>query len=261
VSISGEMSSRWELFFRASFGELQRGGLRDELATGEVDFLEEALRLAPPSRLLDVPCGAGRHAVELACRGYSVTGVDLNSDVIAAAQSRSAARGLAVDLRLGDMRRLDNILEREVYDAAFCFWGSFGYFDDAGNRRFLDGIRAALAPGGRLLVDIAVVETLLPRFEPHSDCWVDLGTKRVRVIEERNWNLDAGRVETDWFFIQDDVVTGRHATSIRIYGYRELRDLLTSVGLVVERTCETGTGAPPSIGGERISMICRKAAA
>jgi len=239
---------------------LHRGGLRDELAAGEVYFLVEALRLAPTQRLLEVPCGAGRHAVELACRGYTVTGVALNSDVIAAARHRSAARGAAVDLRQGDMRRLDEVLEREVYDAAFCFWGGFGYFDDAGNVSFLKGMHGALAPGGWLLVDIAVVESLLPRFEPRSSCWLEIDAERVRVIEKRDWNLETSRVETEWTFIQDDVVTGRYATSIRVFGYRELRDLLASVGLVVERTCETGTGAPVTIEVERISMIRRKAA-
>ena len=45
----------------------------------EVDFVLEELSLPPGSRILDVGCGTGRHAVELARRGYQITGVDISS--------------------------------------------------------------------------------------------------------------------------------------------------------------------------------------
>lgn len=62
--MSDLVSAQRELFSRRPFGPLRCGGLRDELSAGELDFLEEALRLTPPQRLLDVPYVAGRHAME-----------------------------------------------------------------------------------------------------------------------------------------------------------------------------------------------------
>ena len=121
MSSSDLFSMQWELFFRSSFGPLQRAGLRDELAAGEVDFLERSLSVVPQQRVLEVPCGARRHAVELACRGYAVTGIDLNSDVIAAAESRCGARGASV-MRQGDMRRLHDVVQRQAYDVVCCLW-------------------------------------------------------------------------------------------------------------------------------------------
>jgi cyclopropane fatty-acyl-phospholipid synthase-like methyltransferase len=44
----------------------------------EVEFLIETLELSPGASILDVRCGTGRHAIELARRGYRVTGVDLD---------------------------------------------------------------------------------------------------------------------------------------------------------------------------------------
>ncbi len=113
-------SEHWELLFRSALGPLQRTGLRDGLAVGQVDFFDEALRLAPSQRVLDVPYGVGRHAVELACYGYAVTGVDLNAEVITAARRRCAKRGALVDLRQGEMRQFEDILPPETYSAAFC---------------------------------------------------------------------------------------------------------------------------------------------
>jgi len=54
---------------------------RDSLQ--EVDFIIDELRLPPSSRILDIGCGTGRHAVELARRGYKVTGVDISSGMLA----------------------------------------------------------------------------------------------------------------------------------------------------------------------------------
>jgi SAM-dependent methyltransferase len=57
----------------------------------EVDFLIEHLHLVPGMRVLDVGCGTGRHAVELAKRGYKMTGVDISNGMLA--EARKAALG------------------------------------------------------------------------------------------------------------------------------------------------------------------------
>ncbi len=58
----------------------------------EVDFLLEEFQLAPGSSILDMGCGTGRHSIELAKRGYLITGVDLSSQMLgrAAAAAREA---------------------------------------------------------------------------------------------------------------------------------------------------------------------------
>src|SRR4029450_3359072 len=116
------------------FGELQLDERPEEQTRAEVDALERALEMTAPLRVLDVPCGAGRHSLELARRGHRVTGVDFNRGVLERARELAPSAGLDGDFRQGDMRELD-------FDAAFeraiCHWGSFGYFDEAGNADFL----------------------------------------------------------------------------------------------------------------------------
>src|SRR6184192_2139748 len=55
----------------------------------EADFIQESLQVAPPAKLLDVPCGGGRHSLALAGRGYDMTGVDLSADFLNAARSQA----------------------------------------------------------------------------------------------------------------------------------------------------------------------------
>ena len=60
----------------------------------EIDQLEALLALRPPRRILDLPCGQGRHAIELARRGYDVTGADLSPYLLSVAEERGRASGV-----------------------------------------------------------------------------------------------------------------------------------------------------------------------
>src|SRR5207248_11448120 len=113
----------------------------------EIDQLEALLRLRPPLRILDLPCGQGRHAIELARRGYDVTGVDLSPYLLGVAKARSEAAGLKVRWLDGDMRRP---LAGERFDLVLNLFTSFGYFVAADDDRLVVQAAAAmLEPGGR----------------------------------------------------------------------------------------------------------------
>ncbi len=113
-------------FFSGVALEFWRRAMSPEQTRREADFLAKVLTCPPPSRLLDVPCGNGRHAVELAGRGYQLTGVDSSEEFIAEAR---AATPLPIRWLLGDMRELPWSGE---FDGAYCSGNSFAYFDGIG---------------------------------------------------------------------------------------------------------------------------------
>jgi SAM-dependent methyltransferase len=84
-----------------------------------------------------------RHTLELASRGYQVTGVDFNEEALAAAREGMGRRGVAAELVQADMRRFTS---REPFDTAFCWFGSFGYFPEEENLEFLRAVARALLP-------------------------------------------------------------------------------------------------------------------
>jgi len=121
----------------------------------EVEFVLEELRLRQGSRILDVGCGTGRHVVELARRGYQVTGVDISSGMLAEAERAAREAGVEVELIHADATQFTS---DKLFDAAICLCeGAFsllGSEDDPieHDLAILRNIHAALKPGARFIL-------------------------------------------------------------------------------------------------------------
>src|SRR5262245_6592211 len=145
-----------------------------------VAFIEQALALDDgPRRLLDVPCGDARHAVELAKLGHQITAVDRAPDNETLARKHAAAAGVRLDFVLGDMRALP---QRAPFDGAYCWGNSFGYFPRAEMSLFTAGVAASLAPGARFVIDTATcAESLLVELERQS--WIQVDEELVLLLQ------------------------------------------------------------------------------
>ena len=132
----------------------------------EVSFLVQALNLQAGMRVLDVGCGPGRHALELAKQGISVVGVDISDSFIDVARESAATAGvseLAQFIR-SDARQMsaDDRCAGQGFDAAISLCqGAFGLGGEpaptdpqnlAPDLAVLSGIRDSLRPGGKLAV-------------------------------------------------------------------------------------------------------------
>jgi SAM-dependent methyltransferase len=120
----------------------------------EVEFLEEVLGVPAGAAILDVGCGTGRHAVELAGHGYRVTGLDLSAGMLAEAAKAAAGAGVDIELIKADATAFS--LERS-FDAAACLCeGAFTLVgaDDAFEHdlAILRNVLAALKPGAPLVL-------------------------------------------------------------------------------------------------------------
>ena len=193
-----------------------------------VAFIVHALNLRPGERVLDLACGSGVHALRLARRGIAVVGLDIAPSLVRYCTAQAAAAGLDnVAFVEGDMRAL---VYRDAFDAAVVLSTSFGFFDDAINKRVLAGIVRALRPGGRLLLQLLAPAIFFDRMERH--------TYREERPEGVYWTetwFDPGRsVVHSLFRLEDrDGVThlwGDHER-IRLYTAAELRRLFDQVGL------------------------------
>ncbi len=117
----------------------------------EVDSLYRLLGLAPGSRILDAYCGNGRHAIELAHKGFRVIGVDTSYSRISFAFNWAKDEGVDAVFLLADTRALGF---RPAFDAVLILGGSFSHSqEEKENITLLQGLRLLLKPGGLLLID------------------------------------------------------------------------------------------------------------
>jgi len=241
----------WERFFHGPWGRWQAAGLWQGKAAAESDFIARALGLAPGDAVLDVACGTGRHAVELAQKGYRVTGVDFNRTALAVAEAAAARCRPAPRFLQQDMRCLRF---GDEFDAAYCFWTSFGYFEDPSHDLVAaKRIAEALKPGGRFLLDLHVAESILPVFEPESEWPLDDAGSRS-LSERKRWDFETGRVEADWTFTENGRSESWHS-SIRLYSYGELCELLREAGFSRFTSYDTATGEPFALGAKRLALV------
>jgi len=104
--------------------------------------------------------------------------------------------------------------------------------------------------------DTLVAESLLPRFRTRDWQWWGEGESRARVLEERQYDLATSRVESTWTFLRQ----GReesHRTSIRIYTFRDLRQLLEASGFDAFEPYDP-SGAPFDVGSARLRLVASK---
>ena len=189
----------------------------------EVDFLIEEFKLRPGSRILDIGCGTGRHSIELARRGYLMTGVDQSSGMLA--EARKAAEAAGVEVELFRSNAADYRPDRK-FDAAICLCeGAFcllGAGDDPIERdlSILCNINAALDVGGKF-----VLTTIN-------------GTKKIRRYNQED--VLSGEFDPihliELFEVEYDTEDGKIKTRVREKGYigSELKLLLRLAGFVTE---------------------------
>ena len=245
--------------FSGIFLDALQTGKSQKSSQNEAEYVEKLLGFFDEShagaRLLDVPCGNGRIALELAAKGYRVTGLDLSRSLLESARQAAAERGLAerTEWLEGDMRELPG---PDLFDGAYCFWESFGYFDDAGNQAFLNAAARALRPGARFVLDTHVVETLLPRI--HVRDWTPL--RDLIVLEERGYDVHTGIVTRHWVFIENGKIEERQLET-RLYLYKELTAMLAAAGFDDIQGYDFMTAKPFDLGASRLVITAQRAAA
>ena len=117
----------------------------------EVRFITDVLNLRPGQSILDLYCGYGRHAIELAKQGFAVTGVDGTQDFLDIAAQKAKEANVNITFEQKDMRDLDY---NHQFDAVINMFAAFGYFTDDENANIIKLVARALNPNGLFLIDL-----------------------------------------------------------------------------------------------------------
>lgn len=242
------MKTEWfETFFEGPAVEFWIRCMPPAATLADVDFLQNALEAAPGARLLDVPCGNGRHSIEFARRGYRMTGVDLSREFLEAARKTDG-----VDWRLGDMRRLE--LEADSFDGAFCFGNSFCYLDHDNAEAFLQALARAIKREGRVAIQTGTVaEAILPSLLQKR--WH--GTGDILVLSECKYAAAASRMDIEYTFVRGDSIETRASASY-VFTAAELGRMFETAGFEVTALFGSVVGEPFQLGSRELVMVSRR---
>jgi SAM-dependent methyltransferase len=235
-------------FFRGVTLDMWRRAIPPQMTEAEVEFIADVLAVPAGGRILDVPCGNGRHSIPLARRGYRVTGVDLSEEFIAEARTAVIP---GVEFLRADMRELT---WRSEFDGACCLGNSFNYLDHAGTLAFLAAVNKSLKPGARFVIDTGCcAESLLPNLQTRG--WMELGD--ILFLSSRKYNAAESRLEIEYTFVRGGVTDKRNASSA-VYTVAETHRMLEQSGFEMKSLFGGFDQSPFALGSPRLVLVAEK---
>src|SRR5207244_8405517 len=132
-------------------------------AATDVQWITGIAGLDAAARVLDAPCGFGRHSIEFGRLGHRVTGVDFSETELDRARKAAQEAGVSLTLVCQDIRDMEFPSE---FDVAVNLFSSIGYFADDEDRLVVDRFWRALKPGGVFVLDTRNRDQL--RSEEHT---------------------------------------------------------------------------------------------
>lgn len=213
----------------------------------------ELLGLPTRARVLDCPCGQGRHAHLLAETGFDVDALDYSEHLLDVARARG--EGPRLRYRQGDMRRLPARWTGR-FDAVLNLFTSFGFFSSPDDdRRVVAGFARVLKPGGVLVWNGGSRDGVMVRFL-ERDWW--RSEDGTMMAHERTFDPLTGflTIRSTWQGRKDG---GEREHRIRLYTASRLAELFLDAGLVVEQAWDGWTERPLTRRTTEMTLVARKA--
>lgn len=224
---------------------------RLERTKEEIDKILSLLKISPPASVLDLCCGPGRHSLELARRGFVVTGVDKTKPYLEKARKLARKENLKAEFVQKDMRKF---CKPDTFDAAINLFTSFGYFKKIeDDKRVLRNVYRSLKRGGIFLMDTMGKEVLARIFRERDWYEIDgnIWLEERRVLKDWTW------IESRWILLKDGKKL-EHKISLRLYSAAELSALLKESGFRSVSVYGDLIGGPYDHTAKRLVFAARK---
>jgi 2-polyprenyl-3-methyl-5-hydroxy-6-metoxy-1,4-benzoquinol methylase len=157
---------------------------------GECDFIEEEINRDKSLKIIDIGCGTGRHAIELAKRGYQVTGIDLSESQLKRAREKAKEQGVEINFQKHDARNLPFAAEFDL--AIMLCEGGFSLMEtDEMNFEILKAATKSLKNNGKFI--FTTLNGLFPLFHSVKEFYESAGKKGGSVCKSISFDLMAFR--------------------------------------------------------------------
>jgi SAM-dependent methyltransferase len=222
------MSNINDTFFDGHYKKIWKSIIPDELTVKEVDYMLPAFNLQPGSKVLDLMCGYGRHAIALAKKGISVTAVDNLGDYTNEISEEAEKNQLPLKVIKADVI---NYKIDDTYDLAICMGNSLNFFDAADTVKLLTSIAAHLKKGGHLLINSwSLAEIAFKNFKEKS--WSYTG--ELKFLTDSKLLFHPTRIETESITISPDGSSETKTGIDYIFSINEMETMLKEAGLTLK---------------------------
>lgn len=212
-----------DIYFDGHYKDIWRTIIPAELTVKEADFMVQYFQLKPGSKVLDIMCGYGRHAIALAQKGIAVTAIDNLDDYIDEIKRTTSGENLPVNAIKADVikYKID-----DTYDLALCMGNSLNFFNAEDALHLLRNIHAHIKPGGHLLINTwSLAEIAIKNFVAKT--WDEVNG--VKHICECKYLFHPTRIEFESIFLSDGRIEKKKAVDY-IYSVAEMEVLLNNSG-------------------------------
>ncbi len=196
----------------------------DKDATDLFELIIKNSNLKNDSSVLDVCCGAGRHSILFAKKGFNVTGFDLSKFLLNIAKENSKDHNLKIDFFCADQRKF---LFKNKFDLILNLFTSFGYFEnDEENFLLFENAFRSLKENGTFVFDYFNSEYLKKNLIEET---ISNSGNEV-MIQKRS--INSGRVEKD-ILIKNQTGEKNFKESVRLYTPDEIFERLEKTGFKI----------------------------
>ncbi|MBI5373133.1 MAG: class I SAM-dependent methyltransferase [Sphingobacteriales bacterium] len=247
------MSNINDDFFNGHYKEIWKTLIPAELTVREVDFMVPHFGLQPGSRVLDLMCGYGRHALALGRKGIAVTAVDnlrdYTDEIIQAAEGEE----LPVEVICSDVLGFST---DHQFDLALCMGNSLNFFNATEMASLLAAVSARLKPGGHLLVSSwSIAEIQFTK--PLNNSWSKIG--EYTFLSSVQLHFQPTRIEVDTITLRGDGASETKKGIDYIYSLNEMDAFLQQAGLRLTEVYSIPGRKKFTLGEPRAYLVAQKA--
>lgn len=250
-----EISDNWyEDFFQGINCELWEKAIPVDVTKQEVDFLLSELNLQTGQHILDIPCGFGRHAIELSKRGFNVTGIDISETFIKGLTKKIFSEKLNIKAIQADIL---TIQLNETFSGAVCLGNSFGYFNIDRIKLFVEKVSSSLEIGSKFIINSGMIaESILPNFLNYSKN-KSYNVGNITMDVTNIYNIEDSYMVSNLLYSKEGK-TEKHSFKHYVFTLGEVKRLLKSYGLKTIATYSSTSKEEYKLGDQQVYIVSKK---
>jgi cyclopropane fatty-acyl-phospholipid synthase-like methyltransferase len=250
-----EISDNWyEDFFQGINCEIWEKAIPTDVTKQEVDFLLSELNMQKGQHILDIPCGFGRHAIELSKRGFNVTGIDISETFIKGLTEKIISEKLNIKAIKADILAIQL---NETFSGAVCLGNSFGYFNIDRMKLFVEKVSSNLETGSKFIINSGMIaESILPNFLNYSkNKSYNVGNITMEVTNI--YNVEDSYMISNLLYTKEDK-TEEHSFKHYVFTLGEVKRLLKLYGLRTIATYSSTSKEEYNLGDPQVYIVAKK---